>query len=480
MTENLRLGSKIRNLRRRESLTQAQLAERLGISSSYVNLIENNRRPLSAQLLIKIAQAFQVDLQSFASDESDRMVSDLMEAFGDPLFDSYELGAADVRELAGSSTIAARAVLGLYKAYRSSQESAESLAGHLDSSSLKTLSPGQLPTEEVSDLIQDHSNYFPELEDNAETIRREANLDDEDLFQGLVNYLKDSHGIRVRIEKMGSMEGAMRRYDPEKRILYLSELLRRGSRNFQLAHQVGLVTQTPTINKISKSHGLTAPGSKKLCRVVLANYFASAILMPYDEILSAARAERYDIELLGHRFRCSVEQVCHRLTSLRRPGQEGIPFHLIRVDIAGNISKRFSASGIRFARFSAACPRWNVHAAFLTPGTIRTQISQYPNGKHYLSIARTLRKDTGGYRSSQPMQAVEIGCDIRHARELIYADGLNLETLESAVDVGVTCRLCERIDCEQRAFPPLQHPLSVDENVRGISFYAPVHSGSKA
>jgi hypothetical protein len=230
-----------------------------------------------------------------------------------------------------------------------------------------------------------------------------------------------------------------------------------------------------TIDRISRNQSLTSPGSKKLCRVVLANYFAGAILMPYKEFLDSARAERYDIELLGHRFRCGFEQVCHRLTSLRKPGHEGIPFHLIRVDIAGNISKRFSGTGVRFARFSAACPRWNVHAAFLTPGSVRVQVSDYPNGAQYLSIARTLRKETGGYKSSEPMQALEIGCDIGHARELIYADGLNLETLESAVPVGVTCRLCERMDCEQRAFPPLQHPLQIDENVRGLSFFAPVN-----
>jgi len=235
-----------------------------------------------------------------------------------------------------------------------------------------------------------------------------------------------------------------------------------------------LMTQTAAIEKISKDHALTTAGSRKLARVALANYFASAMLMPYQQILDAARAERYDIELLGHRFRCSFEQVCHRLTSLRRPGKEGIPFHLIRVDIAGNISKRFSASGIRFARFCAACPRWNVHAAFLTPGSIRVQLSQYPNGSNYVSIARTLRKETGGYRSSQPMQAIELGCDINNARELVYADGLNLETPDSGVPVGVTCRLCERIDCEQRAFPPLQYPLTVNENIRGISFFAPV------
>ena len=188
--------------------------------------------------------------------------------------------------------------------------------------------------------------------------------------------------------------------------------------------------------------------------VVKASYFAGAVLMPYEPFLAAARELRYDVELLERRFGVSFEQVCHRLTTLRRPGSEGVPFHFLRIDIAGNISKSFSASGIRFARFSGACPRWNAHAAFLTPGLIRTQLSEMPDGRKYFCIARTIQKDTGGYRGQHAMQALGLGCEMGHAKELIYADGLRLD--QPPVPVGVTCRLCERTDCEQRAFPPLQ------------------------
>jgi predicted transcriptional regulator len=208
--------------------------------------------------------------------------------------------------------------------------------------------------------------------------------------------------------------------------------------------------------------------------MVLANYFASAVLMPYQPFLEAARQERYDIELLGHRFRSSFEQTCHRLTTLRRPGAEGIPFHFVRADIAGNISKRFSASGLRFARFSGACPRWNVFAAFLTPGMIRPQLAQMPDGTSYFWIARTVTKESGGYHSPRTLLAIGIGCEVTHARKLVYADGVDLESREAAVPVGLSCRLCERMDCEQRAFPPLQHPLQIHENVRGVSFFSPV------
>jgi predicted transcriptional regulator len=251
-------------------------------------------------------------------------------------------------------------------------------------------------------------------------------------------------------------------------------VLRRGSRNFQLAFQVGILSQSDTLNRLSRDAQLTTAESRALCRVALANYFASAVLMPYQPFLRAAREERYDIELLGHRFRTSFEQVCHRLTTLRRPGASGVPFHLVRVDAAGNISKRFSASGIRIARFSGACPRWILHGAFQTPGMFRVQVSRMPDGTTYFCVSRTLGKDGGGYHSMHAVQAIEMGCPVEFARELVYADGVDLDHLSAAVPVGVTCRICERMDCQQRVFPALQTPLQVDENVRGVSFYAPV------
>ena len=471
-----KLGGKVRALRRRAKMTQAELAERLGISPSYMNMIELDRRSLSAPLLIKLAQIFQLDLKDFAVGDEGRLMADLLELFGDPLFEGHELGTAEVREAASTCPSVARAVLALYHTYQGVRETANTLAVRLhDGEEPMGMDHGaRLPSEEVTDLIQRQMNHFPALEEGAEAIRREAGLEGEDLFQGLSRYLEKAHGIQVRIEKVGAMRGAMRRFLPERRELVLSELLRRGSRNFQLAYQVGRLTQSAALESVSRDRLLTTEDSRALCRVALANYFAAAVLMPYRPFLEAARSERYDIELLCHRFRASFEQVCHRLTTLRRSGTEGIPFHLIRIDIAGNISKKFSGSGIRFARFSGACPLWNVFAAFLTPGMFRVQTSRMPDGTAYFSVARTLRKETGGYHSPHPMEAIEIGCEVRHARELVYADGVDLENLDAAVPVGVTCRLCERMDCEQRAFPPLHYPLQVDENVRGVNFYTPV------
>jgi predicted transcriptional regulator/DNA-binding XRE family transcriptional regulator len=473
-SEATSIAAHVRSLRRRENMSQVQLAARLGISPGYLNLIEHNRRPLSATLLIKLAQIFQLDLQAFSPETEARLSADLLEVFGDPVFESQDITTAEVRELVVQSPTVARAVLTLYQAYRSAQESADTFALKLsEGEALPGFDRSRLPTEEVNDLIQRHGNYFAELEGGAETVWRRADLSIANVYDGLVRYLQDVEGVEVRVETVGAMRGALRRFDPERRVLTLSEVLRRGSRNFQVAHQLGLLTQRSALDRIGRDASLSGE-AQEMARVALANYFAGAVLMPYAPFLEAARSERYDIVVLSNRFRTSFEQVCHRLTTLRRPGAEGVAFHFVRIDVAGNISKRFSASGFRFARFSGACPRWNVFAAFLTPGMIRTQLSQMPDGSMFFWVARTIRKDAAGYHAPHTVFAVGIGCDVRDARQLVYADGVNVDSREAAVPVGVTCRLCDRMDCEQRAFPPLQHPLKIDEHVRGISFYAPV------
>ncbi len=471
------LGAKVKAVRRREQLTQVQLAERLGISASYLNLIEHNRRPLTAPLLIKLAHLFKLDLDAFAGEDESRLGADLMEAFGDPLFDGHDLRPEDVRELVGNPAMA-RSVLSLYQSYRTGRESMNDLASRLTESEDPD-SPGdsRLPTEEVSDLIQRHMNYFPELEAAAEALWQDASLDSAHLFGGLERYLEEQHGVVVKVVKMRAMGRAVRRYDPVKKLLYLNEVMPPRSRKFQVAHQVGLLSCSELLDRISRDQLLSGDESRALCRVALANYYAGAVMMPYGQLLEAARNTRYDIELLGHRFRTGFEQVCHRLTTLRRPGSEGIPLHFVRVDMAGNISKRFSGSGVRFARFSGACPRWNVYAAFLTPGTIHVQLCQMADGATFFTVACTIRRASSGYHATQLVQAVEVGCEVGYAREMVYSDGIDLENLDAAVPVGVTCRLCERLDCEVRAFPPLQHPLHIDENVRGISFYAPLGDG---
>lgn len=467
-----KLGAKVRSLRRRERLTQAALAERLGVSASYLNLIENNRRPLTAAMLLKLAQEFHIELASFAPHEDARLVSELREVFGDPLFEGEGVTASDLGELAAASPGIARAILSLYRGYKSQRESAEAFAEGLARHGHGAAMRASNPTEEVNDLVQRRHNHFAELEHAAETLWQEARLDADDPYGGLIAFMK-KRGTDVRVERAAEGQ-AMRRYDKKRGLIMLSEVLPPRSRRFQLAHQVGLLCASDVLDAAGSLDELSSDAARSLSRVVMANYFAAAVLMPYQSFLEAARASRYDIELLAHRYGASFEQVCHRMTTLGRPGMEGIPLHFIRIDIAGNISKSFSSSGIRMPRFSGACPRWNVHAAFLTPGMIRVQLSRMPDKNNYFCIARTVRRDSGGYNMPHTVHSIGLGCEVRHAKQMVYSDGVDLDNLETATPVGVTCRTCERLDCEQRVFPPMHVPLVIDESVRGVSFYTPV------
>jgi len=468
------LGKRIRALRVREGLSQTALAERLGVSTSYLNLIEHDRRPISANLLIRLAQFTDLDLKTFAEGEDQKLVTVLMEVFGDSVFEGKVPSEAETREFVGESPEIARAVLHLHHAFIETRGSAATLAAQvLDRQDLSGIDRGGMASEQVTDLIQRYRNHFPELESEAERLWKEARLEGEDLFGSMAGYLETKHRVKVEVMKVGEMGSTVRHFDPERRELKISEVLRRGSRNFQLAYQIGLLDGSSVIDRITQEPELTSDESRALCRVALANYFSGAVLMPYDEFLRAAQKERYDLDLLQHRFRANYEQVCHRLTSLQRRGAEGVPFHMVRTDIAGNISKKFSATGVHFPRFGGLCPLWNVHAAYLRPNVIRTQISRLPDGRTFFSIARTIRKHRGGFHALEILYAIELGCDIESARQLVYADGMDLSNPAGVVPIGTTCRLCERMDCGARAFPSMHNPLKIDENVRGISFFAP-------
>ncbi|HEX4440027.1 MAG TPA: short-chain fatty acyl-CoA regulator family protein [Thermoanaerobaculia bacterium] len=462
----------MRALRRRHGLRQVDLAQKMGISASYLNLIEHDQRALTAPLLLRLAELYPLDLKSFAPDDHARLISDLHEVFGDALFEAHDLTTTDLRETASNESVS-HAIVKLYRAYRDALEGMRSVASKVsEGGELTGIDPARLPSEEVSDVLQENQNYFPDIEDAAERIAREAGLERPDVYPGLVRDL-EREGISVAVVPQADARRTMRAYDPQRRRIELSEQLSPHARAFQLAHQIGLLRLSDEFERIVRRSRLTTPDSVTLCRVALASYFAGALLMPYEPFLEAARALRYDVELLERRFGVSFEQVCHRLTTLRRPGREGVPFHFIRVDIAGNISKRFSASGIQFARFSGLCPRWNVHSAFMTPGMVRIQLSRMADGTTYLCVARTVRQSMGGFGAAHPLLAISLGCEVSHARHLVYGDSLDLENPKAAVPIGITCRLCERLDCDQRAFPPIHRRLGIDENVRTATFYTP-------
>ncbi len=467
-----RIGGKLRRLRRERGLTQVQMAEALGISASYLNLLEHNQRPVTVPVLLKLAQNLSVDIAALTAEDDGRLVAELMEAFADPLFDAEGVKAPDVRDLAAASPELARAVAVLYRAYRKGRAPQPDGAG-----APADESPAGIPSEEVSDFIQQRRNHFPELELAAEALWRDARLDPADLPRGLAGLLAQRFAVDVTVQPAAAMRGMLRHYDPTSRKLTLSEMLSASGRAFQLAHQAALLGARAQIERAAAGGKFTSADAESLARVALANYVAAAVLMPYDRFLAAARSVRYDIEVLQHRFGTSFEQVCHRFTTLARPGAEGVSFHLIRVDIAGNISKRFSASGIRIARFGAACPRWNVYDAFATPGMIRIQASRMPDGAAFFCLARTVSQPgrAAGWGSGPDARvgrlAIGIGCPLAQARDLVYADGLDLDDPQRFNPIGISCRVCERADCPDRAAPSLHHRVEVDENRRSLSAY---------
>lgn len=471
MAQQLFLGTKIRRLRKQRQWTQAALAERLGISASYLNLIEHDKRSLTVPLLFKLADHFQVDVGGFAAEDEATLTTELHDAFADAVFAEHALSKDDLRDMARHAPSASRAVLGLYRRYRALRDEAQGMASRMFDSSVVGEIDTHLPPDEVTELLQEHDNHFPALEGAADRLWREAGLSTDELERGLVEHLRLAHDVKVEIAAGGDRGGATRVFDRGSRTLTLSELLPYESRVFQLAHQIGLLSLAGEIDRLLADGALTTPESRALGRIALANAFAGAVLMPYDRIHDAAREMRYDVERLQARFRASFEQVCHRLTALNRPGKLGVPLHFVRIDIAGNISKRFSGSGIRFSRYSGACPRWNVHTAFLTPDRICVQISRMPDGATYFCIARTARKGGGGHHVPQSHLAIGLGCRIDHAKELVYSDGIDLDNPDAAVPIGVSCRICERTDCGQRAFPALHRRLEIDPDRRGVSFY---------
>ena len=473
---SLRIGGKLRRLRRERKLTQAQMAGELGLSASYLNLLEHNQRPVTVPVLIKLAQRFSIDVESFSDDDDKRLLSGLMEAFADPLFDVHEITAVELKEVVALSPALGQAMLTLYQAYRASS-SGPRRAERIDEQTWSEVPVG-MPSEEVSDFLQQRGNYFHPLELAAEQLWQDHGLSLDTLYQDLVRVLATRYAVDVAVLPAGAMNEALREYRPLTRRLALSEMLPLPSRTFQLAHQLALLGWHRELDSLAAGGKFTSDEAVTLARVALANYFAAAVMMPYQRLRDAAEETRYDLAILEQRFAASFEQICHRLTTLRRAGAEGVPFHLVRVDIAGNISKRFSASGIPIARFGAACPRWNVYDAFATPGMLRVQVSQMPDGARYFCIARTINpmgrhaaRNVFGQRLSR--LSIGLGCTLGEARRLVYSDGLSIDDPQIATPIGVNCRICDRTDCADRAMPSLLRKLSVDEDRRGVSAYSP-------
>ncbi|WP_159715772.1 helix-turn-helix domain-containing protein, partial [Geminicoccus flavidas] len=327
------------------------------------------------------------------------------------------------------------------------------------------------PFDQINEWVQGREHHFPELEAAAEEIWQVGEIEEGDTLQGLVRYLEQELALKVRVMPVDVMGTVRRRHDRHSRRILLSEMLPIPSRTFQLAVQVALLRYRPLIDEMVARTGLSGPDTARLGRIVFANYLAGAVMMPYERFWRSATALRYDIELLQSRFGASFEQVAIRLTTLHRTGAKGIPFILIRGDKAGNVSKRLGGTHTAFARQGGACPRWNLYDAFRAPGRILVQVSEMPDGMRWFSVARLINKPGVGYRTPGKSFALALACDVAHAAGIVYADGINFRSDDTAVPIGLHCRLCERLDCDQRAFPPLNHRIVVDENLRGPNNY---------
>lgn len=460
------IGRTLRRIRTEQGLTQQVLASRLGISPSYLNLIEHDQRKVTASLLIKLGEVLGMELAALSGSAERHLEAGLREVFADPLMSGDPVAEAEIASLAGGSPNAARAVLALYRAWRVAREDASGLA----------LPSGRrllLPTEEARDLFNGRNNYFPELEVAAEAIGAELGHEPAELNHALAERLRHRHGLVVRV---APVEGALRSYDPGARVLVLSEQLPRESRGFHMAFQLVLMEARAEVEGLLDTAAPTTPEAGQLIRIGLLNYAAGAVLMPYAAFAATARAMRHDVEALARRFGVSFEQACHRLSTLQRPGARGIPFFFLRVDPAGNVSKRFSGAGFPFARFGGSCPRWIAHRAYGTPGALQVQVAQLPDGATFLCFARSVTGIAAEWGEPPPVHMIAMGCDAAHAAEMVYGDGIDLAS--AVVGIGLSCRLCDRPNCRSRAFPPLEHRLALDPMVASSSPYRFVRGGA--
>jgi predicted transcriptional regulator/DNA-binding XRE family transcriptional regulator len=457
------LGARLKRLRRERGMNQAAMAAELGISASYLNHLERNQRPVTAPVLLRLAEAFDVDVKAFASDGGESAGAEqLSEIFSDPILADLGVARFELIELADNAPAAADAIVRLYTALRELQRQPADETG---------ADPRVLITPEtwVRDYIQAQRNHFPELEEGAETLGG-ALGDPLSVGEALRRRLKEAWGVDARVVDPELLDDASQHYDPQRRTFMLSTLLRPENRTFGLAYQLSLLEFGPLIERMLDGARPPDLGSRRLLHMSFANYAASAIMMPYGKFLRAAEEHRYALDRLCGQFGANIEQISHRITTLGRSGARGVPFFMLRVDPAGNISKRYAGESFPFSHFGGTCPRWHLHAAFQTPGQTIRQLIETPDGQRYFTISRTIERPIRPDLRDDALLAIGLGCDVRYAPRIAYADGLDLSNTP-ATPVGPACAICPRIGCAYRATAPAGRMLAVEENRKTISPY---------
>ncbi|MBL8575597.1 MAG: DUF2083 domain-containing protein [Mesorhizobium sp.] len=459
----LYVGRRIRELREANKATQSAFAKVIGISTSYLNQIENNQRPVSAAVLLALAEKFRIDIADMSRGEGDRLLSALSEALSDPVFESYAPNLQELKLVTQNAPGFARAMIACHQAYRRNGEQLASLDDTIGREALTE----PTPYEEVRDFFHFVDNYIHDLDVAAEHLAGNLGIGDVESGAVLGRYLESKYGVRVA----RANDDIIRRFDVRSRLLFLSSYSPAATRNFQVAFQIASLEMDEQVAELARKGDFHSVEAFEICKIGLFNYFAGALVLPYKLFLESAQALRHDIELIATRFGASLEQVAHRLSTLQRPRLKGVPVFFARIDRAGNITKRHSAAKLQFARFGGACPLWNVHQAFESPGQFIRQLAETPDGVRYLSVATQISKAGGGFNAPQRRYAVALGCEVTHARSFVYADGLDLANRSAFQPIGISCRICERHNCDQRAVPPLKRRLVVEPNRRAALPY---------
>ncbi|WP_157018571.1 helix-turn-helix domain-containing protein [Mesorhizobium xinjiangense] len=468
-------GPRIRRIRNAMELTQTAMAEGLGISPSYLNLIERNQRPLTVQLILKLASVYKVEPERLQG-EAGGSLSALKEAFADPLLAGELPGDQELVEIAEGAPNAAAAMVKLYRAYREQAKRLSDLSEMLAREGKATaLSGTSLPVDEVREVFERRPNHFAAIEEEAGAFATVLELGD-DLLAALKAWLKREYGITVRVLPVATMPNWRRRYDRHSQRLFISERLSPFDQLREVAMEACLMRCQVAIAAEIEALKLSSDEARRLARFEIARYAAHALMMPYEAFLSAAQRARYDIDVLRSRFSVSFEQAANRLTMLQRPGAAGVPFFMLEIDNAGNRFRRAGAQGFPQARFGGGCPKLAVHAAFAQPGRILVEAVEMPDGAEFLTIARTLEGPQGAFSERPRRTAILIGCDIGFRDEIVYAQALPAgmgdgKAGRAATPVGPACRLCERAGCLARAEPPVTRPLGLDEMVSGLSAF---------
>lgn len=464
------VGSRVRQLRSERGLSQAALAQMLEISPSYLNQIEHDVRPLTVAVLLRITESFGVDTTFFSSQDDTRLVAELREVMYDRDLDAG-VDPTEVADMVSAHPAIARAMVNLHRRYRIT--TAQLAEATEDRFNLNTGGSGtgsiSMPHEEVRDYFYERQNYLHELDSAAENLTARVRMHGGELRTELSRRLIEVHGVRI-VRRIDLGDNVLHRYHPASKTLEISTHLSAGQRAFKMAAELAYLEVGDLIDQMVTDGKFTSDESRRLAKLGMANYFAAATVLPYGQFHDVSENFGYDIERLSAFYQVSYETICHRLSTMQRPSMRGVPFSFVRVDRAGNMSKRQSATGFHFSSAGGTCPLWNVYETFANPAKILVQIAQMPDGRNYMWVARTVERRAHRYGQPGKSFAIGLGCEVRHANRLVYSRGLDLSS-DSATPIGSGCRVCERDSCPQRAFPALGRALDIDEHRSTVSPY---------